>query len=191
MNFAEIDEDDQAEQKILMMDTYSRLLRLRTLLEGDHFQPKEVPEFTALVKLKEEYLELVQDILVGYEKLQPKKERAETLLQFVDKLGGHDIKYAQQLKAIIDDFDTTERLTESAAELKEKIERMLGLRRVFELCTECDVSSRYICFVCLDRTVEMFVDPCGHVICEPCSGHTRGLCPFCRSTVHRFQKMFI
>lgn len=191
MNFADLDDDQDYEQKVLMMDTYERLLRLRNILETDTFQPKAVEEYTQLKQMKKEYLELLEEVLLGWARLQPKKDKANTLLSFVEKFGNSDYKYVQGINALIEQFDKDEGITELAAELKEKTEKLLGLKKVFELCTEADVASRYICFLCLDRTIDTFIDPCGHVICDHCSQRSLTLCPFCRTRIHTTRKMYL
>ena len=123
MNFADLDDDQDYEQKVLMMDTYERLLRLRNILETDTFQPKAVEEYTQLKQMKKEYLELLEEVLLGWARLQPKKDKANTLLSFVEKFGNSDYKYVQGINALIEQFDKDEGITELAAELKEKTEK--------------------------------------------------------------------
>jgi len=192
MNFAEIDEEGDARQKVALMDTYDRLLRLRNLLEHDIFHPKEVPPIIDdLKKLKSDYLELLEEILFGYVALEPKKERANTILALFERFGNNDMKYVEQMKELVEQFDKDEGVTELAEQLREKTERLLGMKKVFELCTECDVMSKYMCFLCLDRTVRVFLDPCGHVVCDECSKRNLSSCPFCRGRIMQFKKMFI
>ena len=195
MNFAEIDDDDDSEQKVLMMDTYDRLLRLRNILETDTFQPKNDESSETLLselkKKKKEYLELLEDVLLGYTRLVPKKEKANILLNFVQKFGNSDYKYVKEISALVEQFDRDEGVTTMGTELKEKTEKLLGLKKVFELCAEADVASKYICFLCLDRTIDTFLDPCGHVICDDCSRRSLTLCPYCRTTVRGFRKLYL
>ena len=77
MNFAEIDAEEDTENKVLLMNTYDRLIHLRNILETDDFQAKEIPDdvISTLMETKKTYLSLVEDVLIGYMKLQPKKER--------------------------------------------------------------------------------------------------------------------
>ena len=193
MNFSELEDEEDAEHKILMMDTYERLLRLRNVLEAEPVEP-DPPDgdlVQRIRKLRSDYQELAQEILIDYEKLAVKKERAGTLLSFIDKLGEKDYKYAEQMRDLVNQFDEDEGLSTLAESVRAKIKKLVGMKRVFELCADCDIASKYTCFLCLDRTIDTFINPCGHVICEPCASRTRNLCPFCRSTVHRFEKMFI
>jgi hypothetical protein len=192
MNLAEINDEEDEQRKIIMMDTYDRLLRLRTVLEHDIFQPKEIPPLVNdIKKLKSEYLDLLEEILIGYSSLEPKKERANTILTMFERFGDKNMKYVEQMKELVEQFDKDECITEIAEELKIKTERLLGMKKVFELCSECDIMSKYMCFLCLDRTVQVLVDPCGHVICDECSKRNLSSCPFCRGRIHQFKRMFI
>lgn len=142
--------------------------------------------------LKKEYTETVSDVLLGYIKLHSKKEKASLMLSVIDKFGSKDVKYVQMLSDVVEQFDRDECITENASELKEKTAKMLSMRNVFSLCTDVDVMSNYMCFVCLERPVTMFIDPCGHVICEQCSTRSAlQVCPFCRTSVRQYRKMFL
>lgn len=193
MNFAELDEEDDNGAKVMMMDTYDRLLRLRSILEFEEDKPIPKHElFDSVDKLKSEYLDLVPEVLIGYMNLHAKKEKASDMICILDKFGNKDVKYVEMLKEVIEQFDRDESITEDAEKLKEKTTKMLSLRNVFSLCKDADVMSNYMCFVCLERPVTEFIDPCGHVICEECSKRSAlHVCPFCRASIRQFRKMFL
>jgi hypothetical protein len=46
-----------------------------------------------------------------------------------------------------------------------------------------DVGEKYMCFTCLERSVDVFLDPCGHVACTQCQVRFGTSCPFCRVPV--------
>jgi hypothetical protein len=194
MNFAELDEEDDNGAKVLMMDTYDRLLRLRSILEFED-NDKPIPKhelFDTMENLKKEYLDVVTEVLTGYLNLHTKKEKASLMLSVLDKLGNKDIKYVGMLSEVVEQFDRDEHITEDAEKLKEKTIEMLSLRNVFSLCKDADVMSSYMCFVCLERPVNVFIDPCAHVICEQCSTRSSlHVCPFCRGSVRQYRKMFL
>ena len=194
MNFAELDEEDDNGAKVLMMDTYDRLLRLRSILEFEE-NDKPIPKhvlFDSMDKLKSEYLDVVAEVLTGYMNMHAKKEKASLMLSVLDKLGNKDVKYVELLREVVEQFDRDECITEDAEKLKEKTIEMLSIRNVFSLCKDADVMSNYMCFVCLERPVTEFIDPCGHVICEQCSKRSAlHVCPFCRGSVRQYRKMFL
>ena len=194
MNFAELDEEDDHGAKVQMMNTYDRLLRLRNILEfEDNSSP--IPKhdmYDSVEKLKSDYIEKMSDVLTGYLNLHSKKEKASHILSIMDKLGNKDIKYVELLGQLVEQFDQDEGISEQAAVLKEKTTEMLSLRNVFSLCTEADIMSKYMCFVCLERPVDTFIDPCGHVICQSCSSRSSlHVCPFCRGSVRQFRTMYL
>ena len=194
MNFAELDEEEDNGAKVLMMDTYDRLLRLRSILEFED-NDKPIPKhelFDTLDSLKKDYLDVVSEVLTGYMNMHAKKEKASLMLSVLDKLGNKDVKYVELLREVVEQFDRDECITEDAEKLKEKTIEMLSLRNVFSLCKDADVMSSYMCFVCLERPVNVFIDPCGHVICEQCSERSAlHVCPFCRGSVRQYRKMFL
>jgi hypothetical protein len=192
MNFAELDEEDDHGAKVLMMDTYDRLLRLRSILEFEEPIATKHELFDSVDSLKKEYLDLVSEVLIGYMNMHAKKEKASLMLSVLDKLGNKDVKYVEMLRDVVEQFDRDECITEDAEKLKEKTTKMLSIRNVFLLCKDADVMSNYMCFVCLERPVTEFIDPCGHVICDQCSTRSAlHVCPFCRGSVRQFRKMFL
>jgi hypothetical protein len=194
MNFAELDEEDDHGAKVMMMDTYDRLLRLRSILEVEENE-NPIPKhemMDSIEILKKEYIDLVSEVLIGYMNMHAKKEKASHMLSVLDKLGNKDVKYVEMLREVVEQFDRDECITEDAEKLKEKTTKMLSLRNVFSLCKDADVMSAYMCFVCLERPVDVFIDPCGHVICEQCSVRSAlHVCPFCRGSVRQYRKMFL
>jgi hypothetical protein len=192
MNFAELDEEDDNGAKVMMMDTYDRLLRLRSILEFEDPITTKHEMMDSIEKLKKEYLDLVSEVLIGYMNMHAKKEKASHMLSVLDKLGNKDVKYVEMLREVVEQFDRDECITEDAEKLKEKTTKMLSIRNVFSLCKDADVMSAYMCFVCLERPVTEFIDPCGHVICEECSKRSAlHVCPFCRGSVRQYRKMFL
>lgn len=194
MNFAELGEEEDHEVKVRMMDVYDRLLRLRTILEYEPFEDKEEPHeiMGQLNKLKQEYLDIVPEVLVEFFKLQDKKDKASRILNIIEQFGNKDLLYVKQLEELVEQFDKDEGITEHAEKLKEKAKKMVALRKVFSLCAETDIMSNYMCFLCLERPIDMFIDPCGHVICKTCSERSNLLvCPYCRVSVRQYKKMFL
>lgn len=51
--------------------------------------------------------------------------------------------------------------------------------------------SQFTCSICMERMVDTFLDPCGHLACETCFGRARTMaCPMCRTTIQAFKKMY-
>jgi len=193
MNFAELDEEDDNGAKVLMMDTYDRLLRLRSILEyGDNDPIPQHESMETMENLKKDYIDLVPEVLIGHMNLHAKKEKASHMLSIIDKFGNKDVKYVELLSQLVEQFDKDEGISAMAEELKEKTTKLLSMRNVFSLCKDADVMSAYMCFLCLERPVNMFIDPCGHVICQQCSSLSAlHVCAFCRGSVRQYKKMFL
>lgn len=51
------------------------------------------------------------------------------------------------------------------------------------------------CQICKNRKIGIFLNPCGHCICEECSirfqSETESTCPFCKSFVMKYMKMYL
>ncbi|RYG70212.1 hypothetical protein EON64_00780 [archaeon] len=51
---------------------------------------------------------------------------------------------------------------------------------------------RFTCSICLEKSIERSLVPCGHAFCEYCINHLPGSrCPTCRSHIERKQKLFL
>ena len=47
------------------------------------------------------------------------------------------------------------------------------------------------CNICCYGVADHAIIPCGHVVCANCATKLRGACPFCRTVVERFVKLFL
>jgi hypothetical protein len=96
-----------------------------------------------------------------------------------------------KLLSIIDKYESDEgisALTQQCGELKGKIEAMKNVLKG----TNPERYAKFTCFVCMERLVDLFIDSCGHVICEPCWVNTRDKrhCPACRGNVAGAKRIF-
>jgi len=69
--------------------------------------------------------------------------------------------------------------------------RVAAMKKVLK-DTNCERYARFTCFVCMDRDIDLFFDPCGHVICEPCWVRTvnKQTCPGCRTRLQGARKIY-
>lgn len=59
--------------------------------------------------------------------------------------------------------------------------------------TNAEAQVKFQCFVCMDRYVDLCLDPCGHVLCNTCWSRlptTDRRCPGCRSAPRKAIKIF-
>jgi len=72
-------------------------------------------------------------------------------------------------------------------EMKENISVLAGkLKAMNRVLTETHAHryNEYMCPVCMDKNVDVFLDPCGHLLCSGCLIRLRDeKCPTCRQTV--------
>lgn len=106
----------------------------------------------------------------------------------ISKLISENIE-SQDLKArllsVIYSYESEEglpTLTQQCGKLKGQVEAM---KQVLQE-TNAERYAKFTCFICMERNIELFIDPCGHVVCEQCWTHTRDKrkCPGCRTLVH-------
>jgi len=107
----------------------------------------------------------------------------------IDTITSDDLK--AKLVSIIDNHESEQgivALTQQCGELKGKIDAM---KKVL-MDTNSERYAKFTCFVCMDRLVDLFIDPCGHVVCDRCWAPTRDKrhCPACRSNITGVKKIF-
>jgi hypothetical protein len=112
------------------------------------------------------------------------------------------------LRTTIDDF-TDDVLKESVSSLIDRYESDNGIVALTQQCRELlgetnemqrvlvnTMPERYAaftCFICTERLVDLFIDPCGHVVCSLCwarSGIRSSVCPGCRTQVRGAKRIF-
>jgi hypothetical protein len=80
-----------------------------------------------------------------------------------------------------------EKLTRELTELKGELRAM----ETVLMNTNARKYSQFTCSICMERMVDTFIDPCGHLACETCLMRTRSnACPMCRTTVQATRHMF-
>ena len=162
-------------------DFTARLLYLKQLVMPSA-APLEVDKRLAVVaELKREYISLVDDTFCMFQEYTDKVNRLNKLKEIVETIGPNSTdKYADELERLLPKFEEDERLEELKTRMTDQLAKFHNLKAV--ICMD-DVGEKYMCFTCLERSVEVFLDPCGHVSCTQCQPRFGTLCPFCRVTV--------
>ena len=114
-----------------------------------------------------------------------------------------DITIMQNASSVVSDPDLQAELAERVktytdtnhvTALREELAQLNGTLKAMELVlmnTNARKYSQFTCSICMERLVDTFLDPCGHLACEQCLGRTRSpSCPMCRTNVTGFKKMF-
>ena len=142
-----------------------------------------------LGKFKSEFVKTRADLTVNLAALNEKREELNVLRMIVENINSQGLK--EQLEDIIDKHETeegTSALAQQCGELQGKLEAM---KKVL-MDTGAERYGKFTCFVCMDRLVDLFIEPCGHVICDACWTRTtnKNQCPGCRAGTHGIKKIF-
>lgn len=142
-----------------------------------------------LGKFKSEMARVRRDGNQKYAKINEIHKSSQLARLLVDNLPSDDLK--ARVASVVDSYESEEgvaALTQQCAELRGQYDAMV---KVLEN-TQADRYDRFTCFICQDRLVDLFIDPCGHVVCEPCWARTRdrSKCPGCRAAVIGPRKIF-
>lgn len=142
-----------------------------------------------LAKFKKEFATVQRDLTVAQAELAMKREDATHLRTALGCISDQDLK--ANVENIIDNYEVDSgaaALTQQCRELAGKSEEM---RKVLK-DTNPERYASFTCFVCMERPIDLFLDPCGHVMCTSCWTRTTNKlnCPGCRGRVHEPKKIF-
>ena len=79
--------------------------------------------------------------------------------------------------------------------LRDELSQLNGEIKAMEqvlMNTNAQKYSQFTCSICMERMVDTFLDPCGHLSCATCLGRAPRTmaCPMCRTTIQAFKKMY-
>jgi rubrerythrin len=142
-----------------------------------------------LSKFKREFAKVKRDLGIKTNELNRINQSTEIAKVLSDRIPSDDLK--AKILSIIDSYESEEgvhALAQQCGELKGQYEEM---KKVL-LNTDAERYEKFICFVCMDRNIDLFFDPCGHVICGTCWASTRDkrTCPGCRSRLIEAKKIY-
>ena len=142
-----------------------------------------------LGNFKSEYVKTRAQLTVNLAALNEKREEMSVLRMMIENVNSQDLK--EKLENILDKYESDEgipALTQQCGELQGRLEAM---KKVL-LDTGAGRYGKFTCFVCMDRLVDLFIEPCGHVICEACWVRTtnKHQCPGCRARMEGVKKIY-
>ena len=142
-----------------------------------------------LGNFKSKYSEVQTELAIKTLAYREKQNELDLLRQTVDGVSSNDLK--DRLTEMIYKYESEEGisvLTQQCGELKGKLEEM---KKVLS-DTNPERYAKFTCFVCMERSIDLFFDPCGHVICDMCWARTinKETCPGCRTHVHGVRKIY-
>lgn len=96
-----------------------------------------------------------------------------------------------RIKSMVEDYHQEEGIEELKVKAGEAAGKVEAMKAVLA-STNAERYAKFTCFVCMDQLVDLFIEPCGHVICEPCWRQTRDhtRCPGCRVRCEGAKKIF-
>ena len=144
---------------------------------------------TALSNFKLEYAKVRVDLATRLAELHQKKEEVNVLKMIIENVTSLDLK--ERIDKLLEQHENEQNLEGLTRECGELTGRSQAMKKVLQ-DTDAERYGQFTCFVCMDRLVDLFIDPCGHVICEPCWGRTQNKtnCPGCRTRIFGVKKMF-
>lgn len=143
----------------------------------------------SLVNFKREYAKTRVDLAKRMAELSEKREEINIVKMMLDNVTSQDLK--ERLDTMIEDHETEHNLQGLTQECGELSGRSQAMKKVLQ-DTDAERYARFTCFVCMDRLIDLFIEPCGHVICEPCWSRTqnKSVCPGCRSRLIGTKRIF-
>ena len=121
--------------------------------------------------------------------LRELKKSSQISKLIIENVDLDDLK--AKLVEVVDSYESEKglhTLTQQCGKLKGQVEAMQQVLKD----TNAERYAQFTCFICLERNIELFIDPCGHVVCEYCWSQTRDKrkCPGCRTTLIGVKKIF-
>ena len=144
---------------------------------------------TELGVFKRKFAKEKRDLGLKMTELEELNKSSKISKLIVDTVPSEDLK--ARLVSVIDNYESESgivALTQQCGELKGRVEEMT---KVLE-DTEADRYEKFLCLICQDRLIDLFIDPCGHTVCTTCWMNTRikHTCPGCRAVIQGVKKIY-
>lgn len=152
-------------------------------------EPEWIEFEKELGKFKQEFAQVSMELAMKKAELNDKKADLAQLRAAADNITSDDLKAT--VLSIIDNTEAGEDVQTLTQQCRELMGKMIAQQKVLK-DTGAERYAKFTCFVCMDRLVELFFDPCGHVICERCWMNTRDktVCPGCRQPTRGAMKIY-
>jgi hypothetical protein len=135
-----------------------------------------------LCNFKLKFKQTSQELSQKVTELRDLEKSSQISKLIIENVDSDDLK--AQLVSVLDNYESEKglhALTQQCGKLKGQVEAM---NQVLQN-TNAERYAQFTCFICMERNIELFIDPCGHVVCEYCWSQTRDKrrCPGCRTLV--------
>ena len=130
-----------------------------------------------------------RDLGIKLNELEELQKSAQISKLIIDTVPSEDLK--AKLVSVVDNYESESgivALTQQCGEIKGRVEEM---EKVLQ-DTEAERYAKFLCMICQDRLIDLFIDPCGHTVCTSCWMDTRikRTCPGCRTDIQGVKKIF-
>ena len=144
-----------------------------------------------LGEFKLEYTKKRRELNMKLAELEEKTKDIKLLRSTADGFANYDLK--AMVDSLIDKYESDEGSSALTLQCREIMGQVNEMQRVL-INTMAERCATFTCFICTERLVELFLDPCGHVVCAPCwsraSARMPNGCPGCRSQVRSVKKIY-
>jgi hypothetical protein len=142
-----------------------------------------------LGEFKRKFYKAKRDLGIKTNELGDLQKSSTIAKLIVDNVPSEDLK--TRVASVIDNYESEvgiATLTQQCGKFKGQVQAM---KKVLQ-DTEAERYERFTCFICQERLIDLFIDPCGHVVCAQCWTQTRDKykCPGCRAAINNVKKIF-
>lgn len=129
------------------------------------------------------------DLATKIDALEKITEEINFIRMMIENVNSDGLK--EKLVLLVDKHESEEGVSALTLQCGEAAGKVEAMRKVL-MDTQAERYGKFTCFVCMDRLVDLFIEPCGHVICEPCWQRTVNhiTCPGCRTETQGVKKIF-
>jgi hypothetical protein len=139
---------------------------------------------------KSEYARKRRELSTKMAELEEKRKDVKLLKSTID--GFTDTGLKAMVDSLVDKYESDEGISALTLQCRELLGVTNEMQRVL-INTMAERYAAFTCFICTERLIDLFIDPCGHVVCSPCwarSGARSANCPGCRTQVRAVKKIY-
>jgi hypothetical protein len=132
-----------------------------------------------LCKYKQVYKETVSQFKLSEIEIFRMKTDIQSMQQTLSVV--HDPLIQEELVRLIDVYKERNEFEKKKAENAQLAGKIKSMDSVL-VYTGHRKYAQFTCSICMERLIDTFLDPCGHVMCEQCTTRINR-CPMCRTQV--------
>jgi len=152
-------------------------------------EPEWIQFEKELSNFKQKFIVALNDAQRKRTRLDEKVEELNVVKMMIESVTSPSLK--DMLASVVDSWETEEGIDALSQQCGEAMGKAEAYKKVI-FDTNAERYAKFTCFVCMDKMIDLFIDPCGHVICERCWVRTTNKthCPGCRTRLIGAKKIF-